>query len=172
MAETERTYKEQFNERDLFVLNLEKLEDFPAQLALSSPRFACLVAWDAREVDAAAVGLLARKLLHAGAVFMSTWGPDCERVHGIIDQEARKPAPSPDVPLPNKVIMTMGHTGQPLAEAIWDVLYGSIPDEAYAGSCGCTLAVTIGSPAWGAEVRAAFTDPIGFNSRLLHQQHG
>lgn len=177
MTEVERAYKEQFNERELFVLDLEKPEDFPPQFALSSPRFACLVAWDAREVDVARVAQLARKLLDTGAVFISAWGPDCERVHDIVDQEARKPAPSSDVPSsdapsPNKVIMTTWHAGPPLAEAIWDVLFCSIPDEAYAEGCGCTLAVTIGSPAWAADVRAAFTDPIGFSSRHLHAQHG
>lgn len=84
MAEVQRTYPEQFNERDLFVLELEKPEDFPEQLALSSPRFACLLVWDARESDEVRVGQLARKLLSAGAVYICIWGPDCRRVHEII----------------------------------------------------------------------------------------
>lgn len=165
MAEAERAYKEQFNERELFVLELEKPEDFPDQLALSSPRFACLIAWDARAADAARIGQLASKLLSAGAVYICIWGPDCRRVHDIIGRTQVNPTPST---VNGRVAVTSGDAKEPLAEAIWDVLFCSVPDEPYAEGCGSTLAITIGSKAWAADVRAAFTDPIGFNSRLVH----
>ena len=178
MAEAERTYEKQFNERELFVLELEKPEDFPAHLALTGPRFSCLLAWDAREVDAAVIAQLARKLLDAGAVYICTWGPGRERIHDIVnqrsngqqinDQQAAGPNPPPAA---SRVVVTTGHEEDPLAEAIWHALYCSMPDEPLAEGCGSTLGITIGSPAWAADVRAAFSDPIGFNSRLLHQQH-
>jgi hypothetical protein len=164
MAEVQRTYPEQFNERDLFVLELEKPEDFPEQLALSSPRFACLLVWDARESDEVRVGQLARKLLSAGAVYICIWGPDCQRIHEIIGRTQIAAAPAPV----GRVAVTSGDAQVPLAEAVWDVLYGSVPDEAFAASCGSTVGITIGLPARAAEVRAAFTDPIGFNARLVH----
>jgi len=167
MAEVVHTYRDESNERDLFVLALEKPEDFPEQLALGSPRFACLIAWDAKSADATSVNQLAGKLLRAGAVYVCTWGPDCHRVHNAIAQYQMDPPPTQPA---GRIALTTAQPGEPIGEAIWHVLYCSMPDDAFAQDCGSTLGITIGSQAWAAEMRAAFTDPIAFSLRLTHPQ--
>lgn len=167
MAEMQRAIPGQFNERELFLLELEKAEDFPDQLNLPSLRFACLIAWDARQVDAATVNTLAGKLLRAGAVYICVGGPDCARVHDLVAKHQLDPPP---VKASGRIAVTSAQPGEPLGEAIWHVLHCSVPDEPFAEDCGSTLGITIGSKAWAAEIRAAFTDPIGFSARLTHPQ--
>jgi hypothetical protein len=152
-------------ERELFVLELPALTDFPERLSLSGPRFACLLAWDARGVGVVDVSRFARKLLDSGAVYICCWGPDCERVHDIIDQEEIGPNPPP---VADRVVMTTWHANQPLAEAIWYVLH-CYPDEAYATGYASTIGVAIGSREWADEIRSAFSDPRKFNARMLQE---
>jgi hypothetical protein len=150
-------------ERDLFAMSVSSPEDFPARLTLSSPRFACLLAWDASAASADSIGALARKLLDAGAVYICSWGPDCERVHDIIDEEEVGPNPPPTI---DRVVMTTWHSDESLEEAILYVLFNSAPDDAYWEGCNSTLGVAIGSTSWAAEIRAAFADPRAFSARL------
>ena len=58
----------------------------------------------------------------------AAWGPDCERVHDIIDEEDIGPNPPPTM---DRVVMTTWHDDKSLAEAIWFVLHNSWPDESY-----------------------------------------
>jgi hypothetical protein len=145
-------------ERDLYVLYLDEPEDFPDNLSLGSPRFACLLAWDSRGVDVNRIAGLVRKLLNSGAVYISTWGPDCARVHDIVDEEVVGSDPSPDDPL----IMTTWHESLPLAEAMTFVLNDSRPDEALETGCDSTLGIAIGNRKWHEEIRSDFLDPKGY----------
>lgn len=164
MAEPELIAHDDLMERDLYVFALDSPEDLPANFPLASRRFACLLAWDARSVEAARVGRLARGLLDLGAVYFCAWGPDCDRVHDIIDEEDVGPNPLPDS---DSVMMTTAHSDEPLSEAIWFVLNNSWPDAAYEAECGSTLAIAIAAPRWADEIRAAFRDPRGFSSRVV-----
>ena len=112
MPEIERLGTYDIMERDLFLLSLDSPEGCPANLALSSHRFACLLAWDASGVGVERIAALARKLLDAGAVYICAWGPDCERVHDIIDEEEIGPDPPATA---NRVVMTTWHSDEPLA---------------------------------------------------------
>jgi hypothetical protein len=129
-------------ERNLLALELDSPEALPASLRVDSPRFACVIAWDARGVEADRIGRFARKLLDAGAVYVCAWGPDCERVHDIFDEEEVGPNPPPEV---DRVVMTTWHANESLAEAIWFVLFNSYPDRAYESGCDSTLGIAIGS---------------------------
>ena len=131
----------------------------PATLTLSSPRFVCLIAWDATSATVDDITLIARRLLDAGAVYVCAWGPDCERVHDIVDEIGLGPNPSDHI---DRVIMTTWHDDEPLAEAILFVLISALPDEPYAAGCNATLGLVIGSPVWTAEVRKAFAKPSAF----------
>ena len=145
--------------RNLFALSLETPESFPDGLTLSSPRFVCLLAWDLRDVDIERITELAAKLLNAGAVYVCAWGPDCERVHDVVDKVRNGPNPPPIV---DRVVMTTWHSKEPLAEAIWFTLRSTNPDEGYAEGCDSTLGVTIGNLGWHDEICSAFRDSDGF----------
>ena len=153
MPNIERLGNESIMERDLFFLALDSPESFPPNLQLSSPRFACLLAWDATGVEVKRIAGLARKLLDAGAVYICVWGPDCERVHDIIDEEQIGPNPTLES---DRVVMTTWHSDEPLAEAIWFVLHNSWPDKAYQAGCNSTLGLAINSLQWASEIRDAF----------------
>ena len=162
MADVELVGRGLVLERDLYVLHLESPEDFPDDLSLGSPSFACLLAWDSRGVDVKRITKLASKLLKAGAIYICAWGPDCERVHDIFDEEIVGSDPSPDDPF----IMTTWHSRETLAGAIWFVLMCSNMDEDCALGCTSTLGVTIGNPGWHEEICSAFRDSDGFCSSI------
>ena len=148
-------------ERSLFVLDAASPVGIPTALAMPGPYFVCLLAWDARGVSAVDVGAVAERLLRAGCAYAVCWGPDCERVHDIFDEvelELR-----PDGPW----AMTTWHTDEPLAEAIWFALFSAWPDEAFADGCRSVIGVSVGSPGWAAEVRAAFMAPGEFSAAWL-----
>jgi hypothetical protein len=151
-------------ERDLFALALPSPEALPERVRLSSPRFICLVAWDATGVSAQRIGVFARKLLDSGAVYVCAWGPDCKRVHDIIDEEEVGPNPPEEV---DRLVMTTWHDDEPLTEAIWFALNSSCPDEGYLEGSDSVLGVAIGSAAWFAEIRSAFSDPGRFSAQVL-----
>ena len=163
MAMLENLGFDKVSERNLFVLHLETPESFPDSLTLSSPRFACLMAWDSRNVDVERIAELAAKLLNAGAVYVCVWGPDCKRVHDIIDKVHVGPNPSPTV---DRVVMTTWHSKEPLAEAIWFALRSTNPDEDYAEGCVSTLGITVGNLSWHEEICSAFRDSDGFCSSI------
>jgi len=55
-----------------------------------------MLAWDARAASVDEISRVARWLLNAGAVYVCVWGPHCERVHDILDEENIGPNPEPD----------------------------------------------------------------------------
>jgi len=143
-------------ERALFVLDVADAEDIPAAVPVPGPHFVCLLAWDARGTTDADLAAVTRRLLRAGCAYAVCWGPDCERVHDAFDRADL--AWRPDGPW----AMTTWHDHDPLAEAIWFALFVAWTDTAFEDSCGSLVGVSVGSPAWAAELRAAFAAPSEF----------
>jgi hypothetical protein len=164
----ELTGRDSTNERDLFVLELASPEELPDGITLTSPRFVCLVAWDARDVAEERIRLVARKLLDSGAVYVCSWGADCERVHDLVDSECAGPNPPEELLVP--FVMTTGHADMPLEQALWYVLFAAFPDDNAWDGCNSTLAISIGSPVWAAASREAFSDPHAFSKRVLEDE--
>jgi hypothetical protein len=79
--------------------------------------FACLLAWDARDVSSDKVSEFIEPLLHAGACYFVCWGQDCERVHDIIDEMVSYPENSFSVPN-DSCIMTTWHADETLEDAL------------------------------------------------------
>ena len=147
--------------RELFVLELDSLAELPVSIRLASPRFVCLLAWDAARSSDQELAQVADWLLRSGAVYVCCWGADCERVHDAVDAEDMRRNPTCD-----PVVMTTWHTTEPLSEVLWFVLNSAWPDDGYANGCGSTLAICIGNPEWAVTARASFADPILFTNRL------
>lgn len=147
------------SQRQLFLVEVQTPDLVPNVLHLASPRFVCLLAWDARSAAVEEIAALVQKVIDAGAVYVAAWGPDCRRVHDICDEVVVGPNPPATQQGP---IMTTWHEKEDLAEAISFVLQCAVPDEALQSGCDSTLAITIDSNAWAAEVRRAFLDPATF----------
>jgi hypothetical protein len=161
----EKIGTEQISARDVFVLDLEVPEASPADLRPTSPRFVCLLAWDARHVPPTVIGSFARQLLDAGAVWVACWGPDCERVHDIIDEEfAVWPGRKSE-----GVVMTTWHADEPLAEAIAFTLLNLKPDDEYSEGCASLIGIAIGESRWAEEMRAAYRAPGAYLNRALEE---
>ncbi len=151
-------------ERRLFSLGIESPAELPRPLDLPAGNFACLIAWDARGAAADSVSAFIDTLLRAGACYFVCWGPDCERVHDIIDEMVSYQANDFGVPQ-ESFVMTTWHDSEPLREALWFFLVNSWPDEHYHDSTHVGLAISIGSSAWAAEIEEALGDPREFVKR-------
>src|SRR5258706_528595 len=102
----ERVGRDDVSGRELFVLDAATVADVPDHFSLSSNYFVCLLVWDAATASLDEISSVARKLLDGGAVYISTWGQDCGRVHDIIDEEIIGPAPTDSE---GPVVMTTWH---------------------------------------------------------------
>ena len=156
-----------FGDRELFLLDLARPEDAPEALALQGSFFGCLLAWDATHTTDESILTLARRLLTAGCVYICCWGPDCERVHDLIDQAHCDLNPST-----GSVVMTTSHAEESLTEALWFLLNVAWPDPAFEDGCGSSVGIAIASGQWAAEIRAAFSDPSAFSARVLTSEEG
>ena len=140
-----------------FVLDFAALAD----LRLPSAHTVLLIAADSRAVDTQIVSAAAEHLFAAGLTYVCVWGPDCERVHDIFDEVYVGDGTSE----PEHSFMSTWHDHEPLDEALWDLLYCAIPDDADRPSTSF-VAVTIGSADWSASVERALADPSAFASRV------
>jgi len=141
--------------RRLFSLGLAQPSALPP-LDLPSDRFACLLAWDARAASTDDVTNLVEPMLRAGASYFLCWGPGCERVHDIVDDIA------PDGP---GTVLTTWHAEESLREALWFLLTCTMPDDRFRDSTRATLALSVGSADWDAEIVAALENPGEFVAR-------
>ena len=146
--------------RQLYSLELASVSGLP-RLQLQAEHFACLLAWDARGFSKEIVSSIVDPLLRAGAAYFICWGPDCERVHDIVDELVWNPQNNFRVPEDSSV-MTTWHDSESLQGALWFFLVLSLPDEYYQSSTGAGLAVSIGSPQWAVEIANALDHPADF----------
>jgi hypothetical protein len=127
--------------------------------------FSCFVAWDARFASTQDISSLARHLLDMGCVYFCCWGPDCERVHDIIDEEYLGDGTS--INDDESTIMTSWHDKEPLDEALWFALNAAFPDDRFFEDARALIAICIGSPAWSSRIAQAFADPAAFSESHL-----
>lgn len=125
-----------------------------ASLLREEDRFALLLVGDAIGVDAAVIGDLADWCITHGLFWMSVWGPDCERVHDIFDEEEVMLALDTPVELRDGGdVMTSWHDDETLSEAFeffWTSSFAA--DDRIWGPKHIVLVV--GSRAWADEVRS------------------
>jgi hypothetical protein len=157
-----RVGTQEFEGRKLFVLSARFPGDIPPAFDLPSPYFAGLIAWDATAAGDDVIRSVAERLVAAGCAYACCWGPDCERVHDMIDQVNIERDPRAE-----RVVMTTWHEKDSLAYTLWFLLNVSWPDPAYEAGCGCSVAVSIGSKEWDAEIRSALADPSALDSRFV-----
>ncbi len=147
--------------RELFSLKLASSAELPVRIELPSSHFACLLAWDASRVATDSVFSVAERLLRSGASYFVCWGPDSERVEGIIDDITIHPGYDFGVPH-DSCIMTTSHGDESLEEALWFFLSSAWPDDHYVESTRAALAISIGSLKWAQEISAALADVRSF----------
>lgn len=152
---------EPVRKRRLFSVEIGAPDELPRQLELPAGNFACLLAWDAHDASAEVVSSLVAPLLRAGAAYFVCWGPDCERVHDIIDELTSEPDNEFEIP-EDSCIMTTWHDSEPLRDALWFFLVNTSPYGHYENSTHAALAIAVGSGEWAQEIRDALDHPLEF----------
>lgn len=105
-----------------------------------------LLAMDATNVSVDDISGVLVRLLDAGMVYLCTWGPDCERVHDICDEDlvmqeidGKRPEASD-----TDHVMTTWHSDEPLADAAWFAVHTAKPAEDYEATFAGTIAMLVG----------------------------
>jgi len=123
--------------------------------------FALLLLYDARGVEVTTIGAVATRLIDAGLATFHAWGPDCERVHDIMDEliVARDIRENREYP----TIMTSWYPDCPIEEALFSLIISDTIDEAYAATCDTTIIITVGNHDWEREVKRLLRVGIASN---------
>ena len=66
--------------------------------------------------------------------------------------------------------MSTWHDDEPLAEAIWFMLFNAYPDDAFFDDCHSALGLSLGSSTWAAEIRRAMSDPRKFCADMVESE--
>ena len=136
--------------RNVFLLSVASLSPAPAILELRSQHFTCFCAMDATASAAADLGKFCSSLLRSGCAYLCAWGPDCERVHDIMDELVVGEDP-PQTYV--GCVMTTWHANDSLKGALEYFLDCTVPDSDYApNGCDWALIISVGSPAWDAMI--------------------
>lgn len=86
MNEIQKIGRDPLTERDLYFLSINGINEIPNDINLSSPNYVCLIAWDSQQSTVEDISSVAESLIKNGGSYFCTWGPDCERMHDIIDE--------------------------------------------------------------------------------------
>ncbi len=150
-------------DRELFLLELDQLDELPAKLCMPTRHFACLLALDGRTVGPGDLHRSAANLLGQGAVYLTVWGPGCGRIRALLDDTilfSERDAAE------DSIVLTEDHEGEPLEDALVHLLERSQPASRYFESCRAALVVTVNAPGWALACREALCDPRGFVAGL------
>jgi hypothetical protein len=138
--------------REIFVMELADLKEFPSELVLPCPRFVLLIAADfsATPADRSAI---AERILNAGCVYLCTWGPSCELMDDLMDEALV--VKQLDASGEGATVMTTWHADERLAEAVGFALKSAELDIALAEGCEATVLISVTPLASAAELEAA-----------------
>jgi hypothetical protein len=156
------------SERALLLLDAETSAHLPVQIVVGSKYFVSLLAWDARAVETSDIAHVARILLDAGCVYFCCWGPGCERVHDIIDEEYVGDGTSMNDD--DSTIMTTWHTEESLEEATWFAVNVAFPDDRFFDRCKAVVSICIGNPEWKAGLERALANPRALAARVVAEE--
>jgi hypothetical protein len=154
-------FPEELPDKTLYVCVTDSVGQLADEIRPTSPHFGLLVAMDAKEIASDEIFSFANKTLTAGLVYLCAWGPDCERVHDLFDEEylARELGP----PLWGEeqktrkwedVLMTTSHADDSLEDALWFFVHSAVPTASYRRTCTDWVVAIVGNCDWEQEIRA------------------
>ena len=169
MSGLQRCGKDTVNERELYFLSVQDLNDIPDDIPLSSPNFACLLVWDSRNANVEEISSVIRPILECGCSYFCFWGPDYKRVDDIIGEINSTSSVDLDSP-GESFIMTTWHNDEKLQEALWFFLNETWPDEFYEMTTLSSLAIVIGNQEWAEIVKDALSEPRRFSDNYIENK--
>jgi hypothetical protein len=137
-------------DRQTWLLQLDAISAPFAWDELGKSRFVCLCAVNAKSIPDDEIRRFCSHLIDLGCAYFCAWGPDCERVHDIMDRQVIGDNPPATY---IGCLMTTWHATEPLTEAVDFFRTCTVPDEDYApAGCSLSLAIVVGSPNWTATI--------------------
>jgi len=135
-----------------------------ALLELTTGRgdFGLLLICDARSRSVEDISALSEASLRAGMHWFSSWGPDCERVHDIVDavivdlviEDEDRAAALGQPPPARDLVMTTWHDDEPLSEALEFFTTCAVPAGEQHDS-GLRLVMSVAMPDVTTDIRTA-----------------
>jgi hypothetical protein len=120
--------KNEVTEKEIYLLSLPTLQDYPPNLELPSPYFGAFLVCNADLTADTVIVEIAHSLLRQGLVYLCVWGKDCERVHDLFDGVIVGLDPCKT---DESVKMTTWLGREGLDEALWHFLYVAFPADQY-----------------------------------------
>jgi hypothetical protein len=140
-------------DRELFVIAIDGLADWPQSLTLPSKNFVLFVAADKPSTDGMLTDFAATTLAQ-GACYVTTWGTDAARVETFFDLAAVARGTVND----NDLVMTTSHANETLEEALFFAVTLAMPAAAYEETCNALVAAAVGSNELAVRVRAVLQE--------------
>ena len=137
--------------RSFYVGEVSSLRNAPLALELSSASYCLFLAVDATSISDEEIRTSAKLLLERGMAYLCVWGPDCERVHDLFDQERLPKEPR------DRVVMTTWHSEDSLSKALWFFEHCAEPAEGFAADCRDWVAFSVANRPWQQQIRSALT---------------
>ncbi|HEX3746841.1 MAG TPA: hypothetical protein VHW09_23040 [Bryobacteraceae bacterium] len=136
--------------REISLLTLDGMQTSFGWRENGGQKFACFCAMDASGVPTEELSTFCARLIGLGCGYFCAWGPDCERLHDIMDAEVIGDNP-PETDL--GCLMTTWHARESLGEAVNFFLTCTVPDAGYApNGCAYGVAIAVACAAWAAEI--------------------
>jgi len=142
--------------RDVFYVSVPSFSSIPARFDLPTEKFVLFIACDANNISTADISDWAEKMLDSGAVYICTWGKDCERVHDVIDEVDVEREIETEGKLP--FVMTTWHSKETLDDALWFALMCTEPYEDSDNASIATVILNVNDDARGEHLRKILTD--------------
>lgn len=141
--------------KQLYICPCNSIDELTEKIKPTSTYFGLFLAMDARHVDSRKISEAADKALRSGLVYLCAWGPDCERVHDIFDEqdlnrELKKGLERDQ----DDVVMTTWHDDELLEETLWFFVHSAFPADKYSRDCGDWVVAPVGEPDWEHEIRS------------------
>lgn len=125
-------------DRNVYLIDAEDVALVGIPQGVSGNCFVCFLAMDASNTPDRSIYDFAQHMIRHGCVYFCAWGPDCERVHDIIDEAVVGSSPPESVV---QGIMTTWHSDELLADALFYFLCCTVPGQQFA-TCRSAVIVT------------------------------
>jgi len=148
-------------DKKLYLCAHDSIGQLADHIKPTSQHFGMLLVMDAKRIDSDEIFGLADKTLTAGLVYLCAWGPGCERVHDLFDEQylTRELGPRPwgedaSTRKWDDVLMTTSHADESLEDALWFFVHSAIPTASYRRTCTDWVMAVVGNREWEQEIRS------------------
>jgi hypothetical protein len=141
-------YAERRNPQRRFCIgNIPNLDDIALTLEPVSTNYCLFLAMDATTFSDEAIRGAAKSLMQRGLAYFCVWGPECERVHDLLDQERMREEPE------GRCVITTWHAKESLPNALWFFANCVEPDDGFIANCTDWVALSVANKAWLHQMR-------------------